>query len=142
MAHVATSAEEGKEAGFLIPTDGISLNRDFVLSDAKSAAIGMAESGWRPPRPQKYLLPGRAGAATIDMLLYDMEINGQISAHDRLIGQKLASVITGGDCSPTSPVDEATLLELEQEAFLSLCGEEKTQDRLAHMLQKNKPLRN
>lgn len=141
-AKVATSAEEGRQFGFLRDTDGISLNGDFALHDAKMRAIGMAESGWRPPRPTKFLLPGRSGAATIDMMLYDMEINGQVSAHDRLIGRHLARVLTGGDTSPTTPVTEERLLELEQEAFLSLCGEEKTQARLAHMLQNGKPLRN
>jgi len=142
MAKVATSAEEAREAGFLSASDGISMNGDFVLSDAKARVLGMSNAGFRPPRATPFLLPGRAGAATIDMMLYDMELNGQVSAHDRLIGSKLATVITGGDCSPTVPVTEDYLLELELEAFLSLCGEEKTQDRLAYMLQNNKPLRN
>jgi len=141
-AKVATSAEEAREFGFLNANDGISLNGDFVLSDAKARAIGMAESGWRPPRPTRFLLPGPSGAATIDMMLYDMEINGQVSAHDRLIGRKLASVLTGGDTSPNQFVSEERLLELEQEAFLSLCGEEKTQARLEYMLSNGKPLRN
>jgi 3-hydroxyacyl-CoA dehydrogenase len=76
------------------------------------------------------------------MMLYDMELNGQISAHDRKIAQKLARVLTGGDTSPAVLLTEEQLLELEQEAFLSLCGEEKTQDRLQYMLEKGKPLRN
>jgi 3-hydroxyacyl-CoA dehydrogenase len=141
-AKVATSAEEAREFGFLKDSDGISLNADFVLSDAKARAIGMAESGWRPPRETRFLLPGPSGAATIDMMLYDMEINGQVSAHDRLIGRQLARVLTGGDTTPTAFVSEARLLELEQEAFLSLCGEEKTQARLEYMLSNGKPLRN
>jgi 3-hydroxyacyl-CoA dehydrogenase len=141
-AKVATSAEEAREFGFLGANDGISLNSDFVLSDAKARAIGMAESGFRPPRPTQFLLPGPSGAATIDMMLYDMEINGQVSAHDRLIGKHLARVLTGGDTTPTTLVSEERLLELEQEAFLSLCGEEKTRERLAFMLQNGKPLRN
>jgi 3-hydroxyacyl-CoA dehydrogenase len=141
-AKVATSAEEAREFGFLNANDGISLNGDFVLSDAKARAIGMAESGWRPPRPTRFLLPGPSGAATIDMMLYDMEINGQVSAHDRLIGRKLATVLTGGDTTPNQFVSEERLLELEQEAFLSLCGEEKTQARLEYMLSNGKPLRN
>jgi 3-hydroxyacyl-CoA dehydrogenase len=142
MAKVATSAEEAREAGFFLASDGVSMNRDFLLSDAKARALGMAAAGFTPPRPTQFLLPGRSGKATIDMLLYDMLLNRQISEHDRLIGSKLSTVLTGGDCSPSTPVSESYLLELERENFLSLCGEEKTQDRLAHMLQFGKPLRN
>jgi 3-hydroxyacyl-CoA dehydrogenase len=142
MARVAESAEQAREMGFLRATDGISMNRDYVLSDAKARAIGLAESGFLPPRPTRFLLPGRSGRATVDAMLYDMELNGQVSAHDRLIGSKLAGVLTGGEAAPTVPVTEAHLLELEAEAFLSLCGEEKTQQRMMHMLQTNKPLRN
>jgi 3-hydroxyacyl-CoA dehydrogenase len=76
------------------------------------------------------------------MMLYDMQVNNQISEYDRHIGQKLAHVITGGDVSAFSPVSEQHLLDLEREAFLSLCGEEKTQDRIAAMLETGKPLRN
>ncbi len=141
-AKVATSAEEARETGFLSATDGISMNRDFLLSDAKARAIGMAESGFRPPRPTLFRLPGRSGMATVDMMLYDMQQNGQISEHDRKIGRTLASVLTGGDCTPQTPVTEDRLLELECEAFLSLCGEEKTRARMMHMLETGKPLRN
>ncbi len=142
MADMAYSAEQAMEKGFLNPTDGISMNGDFVLYDAKQRALGMFEAGFRPPRKTRFLLPGRNGKATIDMLLWDMEQNRQVSAHDRLIGSKLASVLTGGDCSPTTPVTEDALLELELEVFLSLCGEEKTHARLEHMLTTGKPLRN
>jgi 3-hydroxyacyl-CoA dehydrogenase len=141
-AKVATSAEEARELGFLSPADGITLNRDFLLSDAKARVLGMARSGFRPPRPTSFLLPGRSGYATIDMLLYDMQLTHQVSEHDRKIGQQLARVLTGGDTASTVPVSEERLLELEVEAFLSLCGEPKTQDRIQFMLEKGKPLRN
>jgi 3-hydroxyacyl-CoA dehydrogenase len=141
-AKVATSAEEAREFGFLSAFDGISANRDLLLSDAKARVLGMASAGFRAPRPSRFRLPGASGYATIDMLLYDMELNNQISAHDRKIGQKLARVLTGGDTSPSVLLTEERLLELEREAFLSLCGEEKTQDRIMHMLEKGKPLRN
>src|SRR5690606_7693316 len=121
--------EEAREAGFLRESDGISLNRDFLLNDAKERVLGMAKSGFRPPRPTEFYLAGPSGAATIDMMLYDMEQNGQVSAHDRLISKQLAKVLTGGAISAGSPVSEARLLELELEAFMSLAGEEKTQDR-------------
>jgi 3-hydroxyacyl-CoA dehydrogenase len=141
-AKVAVSAEEAREAGFLGPDNGISLNRDFLLSDARARALGMAQAGFRPPRKMSFRLPGPSGAATIDMLLYDMQLNNQISEHDRTIGRKLARVLTGGDTSPSTLVTEDRLLELEREAFLSLLGEEKTRARMMHMLEKGKPLRN
>lgn len=141
-AKVATSAEEGKEAGFLAHDAGISMNRDHQLADAKARCLGMADAGFTPPRMATFFLPGKSGAATVDMQLYDMVNNHQISDHDRLIGKKLATVLTGGDTSPTTPVTEQRLLDLELEAFLSLCGEAKTQARILHMLEKNKPLRN
>jgi 3-hydroxyacyl-CoA dehydrogenase len=141
-AKVSTSAEEARELGFLSQADGISANRDFLLSDAKQRVLGMAHSGFRAPRPTRFRLPGPSGYATIDMMLYDMELNGQVSAHDRKIAQKLARVLTGGDTSPSVLLTEERILELELEAFLSLCGEEKTQDRLKFMLEKGKPLRN
>jgi len=141
-AKVATSAEEAAEAGFLGLEYGISMNRDLLLHDAKGRALGMANAGFRPPRPTQFRLSGKSGYATIDMMLYDMQLNGQVSEHDRKIGQKLASVLTGGDTGPLSTVSEERLLELEQEAFLSLCGEEKTQARIEHMLMNGKPLRN
>lgn len=142
LAKIATSAEEAREAGFLAPDAYISMNRDHLLADAKARALGMAEAGFRPPRQGTFFLPGRSGAATIDMQLFDMVANHQISDHDRLIGKKLGSVLTGGDTSPTAPVTEQQLLDLELEAFVSLCGEAKTQDRLSFMLEKGKPLRN
>jgi 3-hydroxyacyl-CoA dehydrogenase len=141
-AKVATSAEEAREAGFLGPENGISLNREFLLNDAKRRALGMANAGFRPPRKTYFRLPGPSGRATIDMLLYDMQLNNQISEHDRLIGRKLAEVLTGGDTTPTALVGEERLLELEREVFLSLVGEPKTRERMMYMLENGKPLRN
>jgi 3-hydroxyacyl-CoA dehydrogenase len=142
MAKVATSAEEAREAGFLNARDGISMNRDLQLADAKARVIGMAEAGFRAPRETRFYLPGKSGFATMDMVLYDMQLNNQISAHDRKIGQKLARVLTGGDTVPTVAVSEQHLLDLELEAFMSLLGEEKTRERMMAMLQTGKPLRN
>ncbi|MBS2026338.1 MAG: 3-hydroxyacyl-CoA dehydrogenase/enoyl-CoA hydratase family protein [Deltaproteobacteria bacterium] len=142
MAKVATSAEEAREAGFLKATDGISMNRDLQLADAKARVIGMAEAGFRPPRETKFFLPGKSGYATFDMVLYDMQLNNQISEHDRKIGRKLATVLTGGDTVSTAPVTEQHLLDLELEAFMSLVTEEKTKERMMSILQTGKPLRN
>lgn len=142
MAKVATSAEEAKEACFLNPPDGISMSRDHHLADAKARVLGMYEAGFRPPRATSFYLPGKSGAATIDMLLYDMQNTHNISEHDRLIGKRLAKVLCGGDTSSTTPVSEQQLLDLELEVFLSLLGEQKTKDRMMYMLEKGKPLRN
>jgi 3-hydroxyacyl-CoA dehydrogenase len=142
MAEVSRSAEQAREAGFLSQDDGVSLNSDHRLHQAKQRVIGMSESGFKPPRPTQFRLPGRDGVATIDMMLYGMEGNKQISAYDRFIGKKLAGVLCGGDTSRAVLTSEQTLLDLELETFLSLCGEEKSQDRMQHMLMNNKPLRN
>ncbi len=142
MAKVATSAEEARELGFLQLTDGVSLNREHRIRDAKERALGMANAGFRPPRPMSFRLPGRDGAATVDAMLYSMEQNNQVSAYDRYIGKRLGHVLTGGNVTPNVLVSEQDILDLEREVFLSLCGEEKTQDRMGHMLMTNKPLRN
>lgn len=141
-AKVATSAEEAKDVGFLTQDAYISMNRDHLLADAKARALGMYEAGFRPPRATTFLLPGPSGAATVDAQLFDMVQNHQISDHDRLIGKKLGHVLTGGNISAQTQVTEQHLLDLELEAFLSLVGEEKTQDRLQFMVEKGKPLRN
>jgi 3-hydroxyacyl-CoA dehydrogenase len=141
-AKVSTSAEEARELGFLSGADGISMSRDLLIADAKARCIGMAESGFRPPRRTHFRLPGPSGRATVDMMLYDMQLTHQITEHDRKIGQRLAGVLTGGDTSPGALVSEDRLLELELEAFLSLCGEAKSQERMMHMLNTGKPLRN
>lgn len=142
MGEVAKSADEARKAGFLTRTDEISINADHRLHHAKQKVIGLAESGFTPPRPTKFRLPGEDGVATMDMMLYGMQTQYQISEHDRLIGRKLATVLCGGDTTRANLTSEETLLELEREAFLSLCGEEKSQERMQHMLMNNKPLRN
>lgn len=142
MAKVATSAEEARELGFLTLNDGVSLNRDHRIFDAKQRVLGMARTGFRAPRPMKFRLPGRDGVATVDAMLYSMQANNQISAYDRFIGKKLGSVLCGGNTTPNVLVSEQEILDLEREVFLSLCGEEKSQERMGHMLMTNKPLRN
>ena len=142
MAEVSRSAEQAREAGFLGETDALSINAGHRLHHAKQKVIGLAESGFQPPRPTKFRLPGEDGVATIDMMLYGMEGQHQISAYDRFLGKKLANVLCGGDTTRAVLTDEQKLLDLERETFLSLCGEEKSQERMQHMLMHNKPLRN
>jgi len=142
MAKVATSGEEGRDRKFLRPSDKVEINRDQQLWTAKRMAIAMADEGYTPPLPKKLHLPGREGLATLEMMLHNMKLTHWVSSHDEKVGRHLGRILTGGDTTINDPVDEQTILDLEREAFLSLCGEPKTQDRISYMLVNNKPLRN
>jgi len=142
MAKVATSGEEGKDFGFLRPYDKVEICREQQLWTAKRMAIAMAEEGYQPPLAQTFKLPGREGIATIEMFLHNMKVSHWASSHDAKVGLHLAKIICGGDTTINTPVDQQWILDLEREAFLSLCGEPKTQDRIKYMLVNNKPLRN
>jgi 3-hydroxyacyl-CoA dehydrogenase len=142
MAKVATSAEEARELKYLRPFDHVELNRDQQLWTAKRMAIGMAEEGYRPPLPRTFTLPGHEGLATFKMFLHNMKLTHWISAHDEKIATHIGNILCGGDTTINNPVSEETILDLEREAFLSLCGEPKTQERIKYMLLNNKPLRN
>jgi 3-hydroxyacyl-CoA dehydrogenase len=142
MAKVATSADEARELKYLRPYDHIEMNRDQQLWTAKRMAIALSEEGYRPPMPKKFNLPGREGVATIQMLLHNMKITHWISAHDEKIASHVGNILCGGDTTINNPVSEQTILDLEREAFLSLCGEPKSQERITYMLLNNKPLRN
>ena len=142
MATVATSAEEARNMGYLRPTDRLTLDPDALIHDAKNLALGLRKAGYKPPRKPKMKLPGPSGRAAIELFLYGMMKGGYASEHDALIGKKIAHVMTGGDIPTNSWVEEERLLELEREAFVSLCGERKTQERIQHMLTTGKPLRN
>jgi len=142
MAKVATSAEEARDMLFLAPADGVTLNRRFLLEAAKQEALGMVRSGFRPPKRREFRLPGKSALSTFEMVVRSMKDGHFISEHDMKIALKVASVLTGGDTTSRIKLSEQHLLDLEREAFLSLCGEEKSMARIAHMLEKNKPLRN
>lgn len=143
MAKVSTSAFEARELGFLRSRDAITFDRSQLVNDAKQDVLHLASTGYRPQPEADYLyLPGPNGAAVIEASLYQMNVGGFISEHDRLIGKKLARVLTGGDTDGRRAVTEQEILDLERETFLSLCGEEKTLARIQHMLTKNRPLRN
>ena len=120
----------------------MTLNRRHLLAAAKAEALGMAQAGFVPPRRRTFRLPGKSAAATFDMALSSMKDGHYISEHDLKIAKKIAHVMTGGDCTPRVRVSEQYLLDLEREAFVSLCGEEKTVARIEYMLESNKPLRN
>jgi len=142
MAKVSTSAKEARELGFLRPADRITIQRDFLIHDAKNTVLAMHREGYEAPEPRVVALPGRSAFPAFAYGLYTMKAAGQISGHDEKIGRKIAFVLTGGDVPPGTKRTEQELLDLEREAFLSLCGEEKTQARIQFMLMKGKPLRN
>lgn len=142
LAKVFTSAEEARAGGFLRESDSISFNRDHLIYDAKQVALGLLRAGYRPPRQRLVRLPGPSGFANIRSSLQMMLEAHQILPHDLVVGSALAKILTGGNTSPTVKMTEQQLLDLEREAFLKLCGEEKTRERMMYMLQNNKPLRN
>ncbi len=142
LAKVATSAGEAMELGYFRPGDGVSFDRARQLYEAKQKAVGMAASGYHPPVPRAFKLPGDSGIATLKMLVNTLVAGGYASEHDALIANKLAVVLCGGASGSTHEVTEDELLALEREAFVSLCGEKKTMERIQHMLMTNKPLRN
>lgn len=144
MAKVSTSAKEAFELGYLRDgIDRISVNRDFLIHEAKRSVLAMAADGFRKPaKMAKVRMPGRSAMAMFEYALYTMKVAGYISEYDSHIGSKLGHIFSGGDVAPNQEVDEQFLLDLEKEAFLSLCGEEKTVERIQHMLMTNKPLRN
>ncbi len=142
-AKVSTSAEEARRYRFLRPADSITMNRERLVADAKAAALELVRGGYRPPRPPSDLrVTGETGLATLKLGIHLARQAEYISDHDALVGRKLAYVLCGGDLSGTQRVSEQYLLDLEREAFLSLCGEKKTQERIAHTLKTGKPLRN
>ena len=143
MGKVATSAQEAKSWGILRPSDAISMNGDRLIADAKQEVLNLAASGYVQPVERTDIMAlGEQGQAAFKIALHMMLKGGYISEHDQLIGKKIARVMCGGDLNHTSYVSEQHLLDLEREAFLSLCGEPKTQQRIAGMLKTGKPLRN
>ncbi|HEY3821691.1 MAG TPA: 3-hydroxyacyl-CoA dehydrogenase/enoyl-CoA hydratase family protein [Polyangiaceae bacterium] len=142
LVKVGTSAEEAKAFGYFRREDGVSFDRARLLTEAKGRAVGLAQSGWHPPAPRAYVLPGESGVATLRMMVGTLVEAGQASEHDAKIAIKLAEILCGGVSGASHEVPESEMLELEREAFVSLCGEAKTQERMQYMLMNNKPLRN
>jgi 3-hydroxyacyl-CoA dehydrogenase len=143
LAKVATSAEEARGLGFLGPDDTISMNADRLIADAKKEVLALATSGYVQPQQRTDIMAlGMPALATLKLGIHQMKRAGYISDHDALIGEKLARILTGGDLNHETRVSEQYVLDLEREAFLSLAGTRKTQERLAHMLKTGKPLRN
>src|SRR5688572_11675108 len=143
MGKVATSAQEARAWGFLRDSDTISMNGDRLIADAKQEVLNLDASGYVAPVPRTDILAlGEAGQAAMKLALHMMKRGEFISEHDELIGKKLANVMSGGTINHSAYVSERYLIDLEREAFVSLCGEKKTQERIAAMLKTGKPLRN
>jgi 3-hydroxyacyl-CoA dehydrogenase len=143
MAKVSTSAEEARTLGYLEAGDGITMNRDRLLSDAKSRAREMADAGYQPCTPRSDIpVPGENALASLKMAVRLMREGEYISDHDVRVANSLAYILCGGKITAGTRVTEQYLLDLERQEFLSLCGERKTAERIAHTLKTGKPLRN
>jgi 3-hydroxyacyl-CoA dehydrogenase len=150
MAKVGTSAEECRDLGYLRREDGVSMNRDRLVADAKEAALALARGGYKRPaasyqegaQASQVKVLGEQFLAGAKLAIHMMVRGGYASEYDAHVGRKLASILAGGPLTAPQVVSEQYVLDLEREAFVSLCGEKKTQERIAHTLKTGKPLRN
>ena len=140
-AKVSRSAQEARDLLYLGPDDGVTMNRRRVLADAKARALSLAE-GYEPPAPPEVGLPGPSGRATLKLAVDGMARRGEATAHDRAVAGALADVVTGGETDAMRSLDERRLLELERAAFMALIRRPETWDRIEHMLDTGRPLRN
>lgn len=142
-ATVSTSAAEARTLGFLRPSDNITINRDRLLTDAKLRARAIADAGYAAPISRTDIAaPGESVLATLKLAVWTMREGQYISDHDATVANWIAYALCGGNATSGTLVSEQYLLDLEREAFLSLCGEKKTQERIAFTLKTGKPLRN
>jgi 3-hydroxyacyl-CoA dehydrogenase len=142
FAKVSTSAEDARGMGLLRPVDEVSMNAERLIADAKSLALQLAPHYVAPVPRADIPVAGEAGLALLKLGIYMARQGAYISEYDAVIGEKLATVLSGGRLTGEQKVSEQYLLDLEREAFLSLCGQPKTQERMQHMLKTGKPLRN
>jgi 3-hydroxyacyl-CoA dehydrogenase len=142
MAKVSTSADEAKSLGYLRRSDLIAMNRYRLVADAKETALGLARTGFHPPAPAQIRVLGEEMLAAAKLAIHMMLRGDYITDYDAVVARKLANVLAGGALSSPQTVSEQYVLDLEREAFVSLCGERKTQERIAHTLKTGKPLRN
>jgi 3-hydroxyacyl-CoA dehydrogenase len=142
-AKVATSANEARGLNFLSTSDRITMNRERVLSDAKARALELFRAGYEPPVMRTDIAaPGEGILSALKMGVYLMRQGDFISDHELKLGTKIAEVLCGGNVTPGTPISEQYVLDLEREAFKSLCGEKKTQERIQYTLKTGKTLRN
>jgi 3-hydroxyacyl-CoA dehydrogenase len=150
MAKVGTSAEECRDLGFLRREDAVSMNRDRLVGDAKEAALALVRGGYRAKAANwhegaqntQIKVLGEQFLSGAKLVIHMMQRGGYITDYDAHVGRKLGNILAGGALSSPQFVSEQYVLDLEREAFVSLCGEKKTQERIAHTLKTGKPLRN
>ncbi|MBU23719.1 MAG: 3-hydroxyacyl-CoA dehydrogenase [Acidobacteria bacterium] len=142
LGTVSTSAPDAVRLGYLAERDGITMNRERVLSDARRRALDLARAGYQPSAPRRVKVGGEGVGAALKLGVHLALRSGRLSDHDAKIGRALAEIVSGGALPHPAEVSEEYLLDLEREAFLSLCGEAKTLDRIRHTLRTGKPLRN
>ena len=142
MAKVSTSGEEARSLGYLRPSDLIAMNRDRQIADAKQTALALLRAGYHPPAPAQIRVLGEEFLTGAKLAIHMMIRGGYASEYDGVVGRKLANILAGGAITAPQLVPEQYVLDLEREAFVSLCGERKTQERIAHTLKTGKPLRN
>ncbi|HYG86064.1 MAG TPA: enoyl-CoA hydratase/isomerase family protein, partial [Azospirillum sp.] len=141
LAKVAKSAAEGKDLLYLRPTDGITMNRDRLLADAKAKALELA-ADYTPPEKPTYTPAGPGGRVALELFVEGFALQGKATPHDLVVCRAVAEVLTGGDGDPTQPVGEDHYLALERKGFMELVHMPDTMDRVEHMLTTGKPLRN
>ncbi|MBZ5501928.1 MAG: enoyl-CoA hydratase/isomerase family protein [Acidobacteriia bacterium] len=142
MAKVSTSGEEARSLGYLRASDLIAMNRDRQVADAKQTALAMVRAGYHPPAPAQIRVLGESFLAAAKLGIH-LLVRGEFATeYDGVVARKLAYVLAGGGITAAQSVPEQYMLDLEREAFVSLCGERKTQERIAHTLKTGKPLRN
>lgn len=141
-AQVSTSAEEAREMLILREGDGITMNRDRLLADAKAKALALLEAGYEPPAEPVFQLPGPSAKAALDLAVAGFRASGAATPHDEVVAGKLAYILSGGDTDITDTVSEDELYRFEREAFLELVRHPATLARIEHMLATGKPLRN
>ncbi len=142
FAKTSTSGPDAIRLGYLRPVDGVTMNRERLIADAKARALLRVGEGYHAPAPKPVPVGGDAVLAPLKLGVHLAWRAGHISDHDALIGRKLATIMAGGLLPHPSTVSEQQLLDLEREAFLSLLGERKTLERIQHTLKAGKPLRN
>jgi 3-hydroxyacyl-CoA dehydrogenase len=141
LAKVAKSAAEARDLGYLRPSDRITMNKDRLLADAKAVALKLVRR-YKPPPPPLLRLPGATAKAGLELVVDGLRHQGKVTPHDRVVVGELANVVSGGEADWTEPVDEDHVTGLERAAFMRLIRTPGTLERMEHMLETGKPLRN
>jgi 3-hydroxyacyl-CoA dehydrogenase len=142
LARVSSSGEDARSLGYLRPSDLIAMNRDRQMADAKQTALALLRAGYHPPAPAQIRVLGEEFLTGAKLAIHMMIRGGYASEYDGVVGRRLAGILAGGAITAPQLVPEQYVLDLEREAFVGLCGERKTQERIAHTLKTGKPLRN